>query len=56
MAEATKKPAPPPLARASEATDPAVHQIIAEMQTAQMNGDADVVSALVKQLADLGYE
>ena len=55
MVEATKKPAPA-LARASEATDPSVHQLIAEMQSAYMNEDADAVKALAKQLADFGYE
>lgn len=55
MAETVKKPSPV-LARASEATDPAVHQLMAELQTAQMNGDATAVASLTKQLADLGYE
>ena len=43
------------LARASESTDPAVHQVMAEIQSAQMNGDTDRVAALNKQLADLGF-
>lgn len=60
MAE-TKRVAPaeavpaPALARASESTDPAVHQVMAEIQSAQMNGDTDRVAALNKQLADLGF-
>jgi hypothetical protein len=29
---------------------------MAELQSARMNGDADRASALVKQLAVLGYE
>lgn len=60
MAETAKKsdpkPAPAPLARASEATDPAVHHLLAEIQTAQMNDDADAVAALTGRLTDLGYE
>lgn len=53
MAEAKKAA---PLARAAESTDPAVHQLMAEIQSAQMNGDADREKALAKQLADLGFE
>jgi len=57
MAEATKKTdTKPALARASEATDPAVHHILAELQTARMNENADAVQALTKRLNDLGYE
>ena len=48
--------ATPSLARASESTDPAVHQLMAELQSAQMNGDADKAAALVEQLAKLGFE
>lgn len=44
------------LARASESTDPAVHQLIAEMQSARMNGDDAKAAALTQQLADLGFE
>jgi hypothetical protein len=61
--ESTPDPTPPPaptpapkLARASESGDPAVHQVMAELQTARMNDDADRAAALVVQLADLGYE
>lgn len=64
MAEATKKTEPKAeakaepvrLARAAEATDPAVHHVMAELQTAQMNDNAEQVAALTKKLNDLGYE
>jgi hypothetical protein len=61
MAEtrATTKAEPKPtptLARASESSDPAVHQILAEIQTAVSNGNADAEAAARKRLADLGYE
>lgn len=58
MAETRKAAAAeaaPALARASESTDPAVHQVMAEIQSAQMNGDAARVAELTKQLADLGF-
>jgi len=56
MADTAKKEPAPVLARASEATDPAVHHVMAELQTARMNGDEKATAAFVKQLADLGYE
>ncbi len=62
MTEPTKrtetKPAPGPrvLGRASESGDPAVHQVLAELQTARSNGDTAAVETLTKRLADLGYE
>ena len=62
MAETRKKPAetpvpdPAPLARASESGDPAVHQLLGELQTARLNGDTERVSALSGQLAELGFE
>ena len=61
MAESGKKtadakPAPKVLARASESGDPSVHQLMAELQTARLNGDADAASSLAAQLAELGYE
>jgi hypothetical protein len=56
MAEAKKVThEEPALARASESTDPAVHQVMAEIQSAQMNGDRNKVAELTKQLAELGY-
>ena len=60
MAETGKKAAAPApkkvLARASESGDPSVHQLMAELQTAQLNDDADAASSLAAQLAELGYE
>jgi hypothetical protein len=47
--------APASLARASETSDPAVHQILAEMQTARSNGDDESLGALTEKLHDLGY-
>lgn len=53
---AAPKSAPKPvLARASESGDPAVHQLIAEMATARLNGDADRLAKLTERLAGLGY-
>lgn len=60
MAEAKKTVEPTPaagkLAPASESGDPAVHQLLAEKQTALSNGNDDEVAAVTKRLADLGYE
>jgi len=44
------------LAPAAESSDPAVHQLLAEIQTAQMNDDKDAESAARKELRQLGYE
>lgn len=44
----------PALARAAESGDPAVHQLLGAIYTAEQNGDD--VAALRKQLADLGFE
>ena len=57
MAE-TKKPEPvaPPLADGGAATDPAVHQLLAERQTAVMNGDETLIASLTARLAELGYK
>lgn len=44
------------LAPASESSDPAVHQVLAEIQTAQANNNADEVERLTQRLADLGFE
>lgn len=41
---------------AAESSDPAVHQILAEIQTASLNEDADAEAEARKRLADLGYE
>lgn len=47
---------PEELARASESTDPAVHQLLAEIQTAVSNEDSEAEADARKRLADLGYE
>jgi len=44
------------LAPAAESGDPAVHKLLADIQTAQLNGDSDGEKNLRKQLAELGYE
>lgn len=56
--KAAAKPAEPSgdLTPAGEASDPAVHQLLAEKQTAVANGDDDAVKALDRQLNELGYE
>ena len=41
---------------AAESGDPAVHKLLADIQTARLNGDDDELKDLTKQLADLGYE
>lgn len=46
----------PKLAPASESGDPAVHQLLAELQTARSNGNDDAVQALTGRLAELGFE
>lgn len=65
MPETTKKaadnPAPTPTpaqqARGNPAAsgDPAVHQLLAERQTAQMNGDAAKMREVDDRLAELGF-
>jgi hypothetical protein len=44
-----------PLARASESGDPAVQKLIADMYTAEQNGDDDQAEAARKALAELGF-
>ena len=44
------------LAPAAESGDPAVHQLLADIQTARLNGDDAAVKDLTKKLADLGFE
>jgi len=54
-----KKPTPSParkLARAAESGDPAVHQLLAEKQTAMANDNKVEAEAVTKKLAELGYE
>ncbi|HEY9418387.1 MAG TPA: hypothetical protein VIQ30_26795 [Pseudonocardia sp.] len=58
-AKPTQKPESTPrtkLAPASESSDPAVHQLLAQRQAAQMNEDNDELRRINKELADLGYE
>ena len=54
-----KKTAPPAarpdLADAAASSDPAVHQLLAERQTAALNGDVTAADAATAQLAELGY-
>jgi hypothetical protein len=49
-------PASGKLARASESGDPAVHALLAQLETARSNGDDDQVKAVTKKLAELGFE
>lgn len=46
----------PALAKASESSDPAVHKLLADIQTAQMNGNDEQAEAARKALAGLGFE
>lgn len=46
----------PVLAPASESGDPAVHQILAERQTAAMNSDEGAIAAADSALAKLGFK
>jgi hypothetical protein len=48
-------PSPPPLGRAGESGDPVVHQLLAERQTALINGDAAGIADADRRLAELGY-
>lgn len=41
--------------RASESSDPAVHQLLAQRQTATMNEDLDQLAGIDRQLVDLGF-
>lgn len=56
MADAKKPEPKPKLAAASESSDPAVHQLLAQRQTAHMNEDTDELRRVNRELADLGYE
>jgi hypothetical protein len=44
------------LAPASESSDPAVHQLLAEQDIARQNEDEDEIKRTQDALADLGYE
>jgi hypothetical protein len=52
--KAPEKPAPK-LARASESSDAAVHNLLAEQEIHRMNGDDKKVADTVRRLAELGY-
>jgi hypothetical protein len=43
------------LAPAAESGDPAVHQLLAELETARSLGDDAGVQEIIKAIADLGY-
>ena len=47
--------AEPVLGSAAESGDPAVHQVLAERETALANGDDDAAAALTRRLAELGF-
>lgn len=40
---------------AAESGDPAVQQLLAQRQTAEMNGDRDALADVDKQLVNLGF-
>ena len=51
-----REPAPSPaLLRASESGDPAVHQLLGAIYSAQQNGDPDAEAAAVAELGRLGF-
>lgn len=49
------EPPPAGLAPAGESSNPAVHQLLAELETHRVNGDVDEVQDIVAYLAELGY-
>lgn len=54
--QADARPATKPAAGlAAESGDPTVHQLLAQRQAAEMNGDADLRDAVDRQLVDLGF-
>lgn len=54
---AAKVAAPSPaLASAAASSDPAVHQVLADIDIARRNGNDEDVQQLTEQLNDLGYE
>jgi hypothetical protein len=53
--QAPKAPAPV-LGSAAESADPAVHQLLAQRDIAERNGDQDAVKAATAALAELGVE
>ena len=46
---------PAPLGRAGESGDPAVHQLLAERQSALINQDEQAIADVDRRLADLGF-
>lgn len=50
-----KRSASRPLAKASESGDPAVHQLLGAIYTAEQNGDDDAAQAGRNALAKLGF-
>lgn len=54
--QADEAKALPELVTAPGATDPAVHQLLAEQQTAVTNGDADAIRDINAKLRELGYK
>jgi hypothetical protein len=53
---ATQPEPSPSLRPASESSDPAVHQLLAEQDIARQNEDEDEAKRTQDALADLGYE
>ena len=49
-----KPAAKAPLGSAAESSDPAVHQLLADRQTAESNGDEKAIEVIDQKLADLG--
>lgn len=52
---AASKPAVKQLSPAAESSDPAVHQLLAELQTALLNQDEDAAKGVRDDLAKLGF-
>ena len=52
---APAKSPPESLAPASESSDAAVQNLLAEREAARLNDDEDAVKGVDKRLADLGY-
>jgi hypothetical protein len=50
----SKPAAKAPLGSAGESSDPAVHQLLAERQSAESNGDKKAIEAIDDKLAELG--
>jgi hypothetical protein len=48
-------PADSSLLPAAESTDPAVHQLLAERASAELNEDSDAGDDVTRRLAQLGY-